>query len=815
MRFFHLFIIFQFSCLAIFAQKNIKITGEVNDEDGNPIEFANIVIKETNLGTTSNEKGSYTINILVEKKVEILCSFIGYNTASTILKIDEVSGNFHELNFILEKTNKQLQEVKIFDTEHRKTNLIRINPRLVNIIPDVSGNIEALIKTMPGVASNNELSTQYRVRGGNFDENLVYVNDILIYRPFLIRSGQQEGLSFVNPDMVSSVLFSAGGFEAKYGDKMSSVLDIRYKKPVENEGSVSLSLLGGSAHWSGTSKNHRFTHISGFRYKSAQYLLNSLETEGEYDPKFIDFQTYLTYDISDELEISFLGNLSQNEYTFVPENRETSFGTVNEALQLRIYFEGQEVDKFTTYTAAIASEYKPSKDLKLKFIASTFETIEEETYDIYSQYRLNELDRNLGSDTYGDSIANIGIGSYLNHARNYLNVNVFNIAHKGEWTLKNNEFKWGLDYQFDVIDDNLNEWILIDSSGYSLPYTDSIVNVFDYIIADNYLETSRTSLYGQDTYTLLIDSAEFSVTGGLRLNYWNFNNQFLVSPRLSMSLRPNWDRDVLFRFATGYYYQQPFYKELRDSRGVVNANIKAQESLHVVLGMDYQFFGWNRPFKFVSEIYYKHMENLIPYDVDNVRIRYHGENSATGYAMGIDLKINGEFVKGVDSWASLSVMQTEEDIEDDFYTSVDSLGQEHIVFPGYIPRPSDQRINFAIFFQDYLPRNPSYKMHLNLLFGSGLPFGPPNSERYLAVNRMPSYRRVDIGFSKEISGAKSKSNFVSTYFKSIWITAEIFNLLGVNNTISHIWVTDISNRQYAVPNSLTSRRLNLKIIAKF
>ena len=808
-----------------FSQEYATISGRITDNNKEPIDLVNIsVFGYPNYGGFTNRTGEYEFKIPAGKEITIVFSCIGYKTKE--LKYSAEPDKRIGFNISLEISIRDLQEVSIQDKQERYSSWIRIDPKIIEVLPDASGSFEAILKTLPGVSSASELSSQYSVRGGNFDENLVYVNDIEIYRPFLVRSGQQEGLSFINSDMVSSVLFSAGGFEAKYGDKISSVLDIKYKKPLKFGSTVSMSLLGGSAHIQGASQNHRLTHISGFRYKTLQYLLNTLDIKGDYKPRFTDLQTYLTYDVTDVFEINFLANYSQNKYHFIPETRDTKFGSINEALQMTIHFDGQEVDKFVTYMGAIAGDYHPNKNLKLKLIASAFHTLEEETFDIQGQYYLNELDKQLGSDNLGDSIMNIGVGTFLNHARNYLDATVINAAHKGYLLHNNHYLQWGLKFQHEIIDDNISEWEMIDSAGYSLPhppdsigYTNpelqplQIIELQNVLNTKNHIQSNRITSYLQNTYSFSIDSADFSFTAGIRANFWDFNNQFLFSPRLSFAYKPNWKRDILFRFATGYYYQPPFYKELRDLSGNINYDIKAQKSVHFVLGSDYNFYAWNRPFKLIAELYYKHLDNLIPYKVDNVRIRYYATNNAHGYAAGIDMNINGEFVKGVDSWASLSIMQTKENIEDDFYFDADSIKIE----PGYIPRPTDQRVNFGLFFQDYLPNNPSYKMHLCLLFGSRLPFGPPNSERYQDTLRMPPYRRVDIGFSKVLK-SESKSlpeHNPFRFFNSIWITLEVFNLLDINNTISYRWITDIRSHQYAVPNYLTSRRLNIKLIAKF
>jgi len=596
---------------------------------------------------------------------------------------------------------------------------------------------------------------------------------------------------------------------------MSSVLDIKYKKPYKTGASASVSLLGSSVHFEGASKNHRFTHISGLRYKTTKYLLNSLETKGDYNPSFIDFQTFLTYDISEKIELDFLGNYAQNKYLFVPSSRKTAFGNINIPLGLTVYFDGKEIDKFTTLTGAFSLNHKINSNLEIKWIGSAYRTMEKETYDIQGQYFINELDKELGSNNVGDSLMNIGVGTYLDHARNYLDAYVFSFSNKGIYIINDNTIKWGLNYQREIFYDKITEWRMLDSAGYSLPYTDSIVSVSNYLKTNIHNSTNRITGYLQNNYFFENDSALFNLTYGVRLNYWDFNKEFLVSPRASISFEPNWKKDFVFRFSSGFYFQPPFYKELRDINGNVNYNIKAQKSIHFLIGSDYNFKLWNRPFKLITEAYYKILRDLITYEIDNVRISYSGENNANGYAVGIDMKINGEFVKGVDSWASLSVMQTEEDIINDSYTILtDSFSVEF--HPGYIPRPTDQRVNFGLFFQDYLPRNPSYKMHLNLLFGSRLPFGPPNSVQFRNAFRIPPYRRVDIGFSKVLISEEKKyeSKFLSK-FNSAWITLEVFNLLGTNNTISYMWISDIYNRKYAIPNYLTSRRLNLKLVLNF
>lgn len=823
-------------------QPSATVSGKITDINGIGIELVNIAINEQTGGTISKKGGYYELSIPAGKKTELLFSFIGYLQESA--SITAKAGEKITLNIVLIESQTNLPAVFIEDKQLRATNLNRIDPKAASVIPTLGGGVEALVKTMPGVSSNNELSSQYSVRGGNFDENLVYVNDFEVYRPFLIRAGQQEGLSFLNPDMVSSILFSAGGFDAKYGDKMSSVLDIQYKRPQTFGGSANLSLLGGAVHLEGISNNDKLTYLFGLRQKSNQYVLSALETKGDYRPSFTDIQTNINYQINKDLEISFLGNLSLNRFILQPTDRETDFGTINEAYRLKIYFEGQEKDQFTNYMSAFSTTWKPSDDVKLKFMASGFQSIESETYDILGQYWIGQVDTDLGSDEFGGILEAKGIGSYLNHARNRLEATVFNLEHRGSLVLPgDNYLQWGLKYQHERISDQINEWEMIDSSGYTVPRPpDSIgyINPFvqaPYPLLMNYhlrttiaMESNRVSGFIQKTWNFLTHKSDYIFTAGIRAQYWDFNKQFIISPRTTLSIRPDWINDFLFRFSAGVYHQPPFYRELRNVEGELNHNIKAQSSWQFLAGSDYNFTAWNRPFKFISEVYFKRLYNLIPYEVDNVRIRYLAENSANGYAAGIDFKVNGEFVKGVDSWASLSLLKTMEDIDGDFYWEYYNKDGDKIIAgyttdviptdslriePGMYPRPTDQRIMFNLFFQDYLPNNPTYKMHLNLVFGSGLPFGPPKSPKYQQLYRIPPYRRVDIGFSKQIKGENQNVNGFLRHFKSVWITAEVFNLLQFSNTISYIWVTDVSGRKYAIPNYLTPRQINVKLAVNF
>lgn len=817
MKFFYISILFAFSAFFSNAQNVVSLSGKVLDNDGNTVESAHIRNMSNNTGVISERGGNYYLKIPANKNALIQVSCIGYKAQS--FTVNSSKDNISNYNIILEFDVSNIGEVSVIGELSPESNMMKIEAKHIELNPDISGNLESLIKTLPGVSSNSELSSQYSVRGGNFDENLVYVNDIEIYRPMLIRSGQQEGLSFLNSDMVSSIAFSSGGFESRFGDKMSSVLDIRYNKPIEFSGSASLSLLGGSAQLEDISKNGKFTYNSGFRYKTSQYVLNSLETKGDYNPNFYDFQTYLTYKVSKSIDVDLLGYYSSNSYQFTPTNRETSFGTIDEALNLTIYYDGNELDRFETYLGAFTTNFNPNENLTFKLIFSGYQSTEEETYDIKGQYYLNELDNTIGSDTYGDSIMNIGVGTFLNHARNYLTATVYSASFKGGYYSRNNKLRWGAQYNYEQIDDYVNQWEMIDSAGFSLPYNGESIELNESARSINKIQSNRISAYIQNTYSkTFINNADFNVNLGLRANYWDFNDEFIITPRLSMSYQPAWKKKMLFRLASGFYYQPPFYKEMRNPEGSLNQDIKSQKSIHIVLGSDYIFQAWNRPFKLTTELYYKYFKDLIPYKVDNVQLEYSAQNKAKGYAYGIDFKINGEFVQGIESWASLSLMQTKEDIDGDSYYNSDN----ELVEPGYYPRPTDQLVNFSLYFQDYLPMNPSYRMTLSLHYGSRLPFSSPVEDRYDQVFRMKPYKRVDLGFTKVlISKDKTfeKAKWLNS-FEEMWLSLEIFNLLDINNTISYMWIKTVNNQagnasQYAVPNYLTSRRINVKFTMKF
>jgi hypothetical protein len=818
-RIFYIFCILFFST-ALSAQTKVRVYGYVIDTSNRGIELANVFIENSSAGTTTNQNGYYELTTEIKDSVTLVYSMLGYQTIKHTI---HPSHKVIQISVELPMLDKKISEVSVIGQRRQTSTLDMIDPSKYRLIPNANGGIESLLITFTGVSSTNELSSQYNVRGGNFDENAVYVNGIEVYRPLLVRAGQQEGLSFINTDMVKNVAFSSGGFDAKYGDKMSSVLDIEYKKPTQFESTASVSLLGASAYV-GTA-NNKFTQMHGIRYKTSQYLLGTLDTKGEYKPSFIDYQTYMTYRLEPKWELTFLGNFSQNSYKFIPENRETNFGTYNMGRALTVYFEGDEKDLFRTSFGALTLNYQPQKNMKLSLLASTFNTNESETYDILGEYVLSEVKMDLNAENKkGESL---GIGKYQEHARNRLNATVSTIAHLGELDLDNNKMRWGVNFQTEIISDKIGEWEWRDSVGYSLPFSDKQENLFYTLKSHTTMTSFRSTAFFQDTYKWKTNAGLFSFTGGLRANYWTFNNELLVSPRLAVSYLPHWEHDFSFRFATGVYYQAPFYKELRqtvtDSLGNVsvylNNNIKAQRSLHFVLGGDHYFRAWGRPFKFTSEAYLKLADRVISYTVDNVRIRYSGEDDAKAYTAGVDFKLYGELVPGADSWINLSLMDSKEDLLNDSYVAhtYDANGKiltSETVYPGWIRRPNEQKYVFSMLFQDYLPNNPKYKMHLKFIWSDGLPFGPARNVQYHNAFDMPDYRRVDIGASRVLVSGTDKFMDKSwlQHVKNIWLNVEVFNLLGFQNVNSYYWVTDIYGRQMAVPNYLTGRQFNLKIM---
>lgn len=786
------------------AQNNITISGLVTDENGAPIELATVHIEKQLVGTITNLKGEYTISARSEDSVVVVFSMIGYNTRKRVLKNPQ--GKIR-LNVMLPNTSYELGEVTVTESKRQTGSIQSLQIDKAKLMPDASGgSIEAFIATQAGVSSNNELSSQYNVRGGSFDENIVYVNGIEVYRPLLIRSGQQEGLSFINPDMVENVGFSAGGFEAKYGDKMASVLDITYKKPKEFEASASMSLLGASGYVGFATKN--FSMTNGIRYKTSRYLLGTLDVKGEYDPNYIDYQTYMNWHPSKRFEIGFIGNFSQNNYNFIPSDRTTKFGTMETAKEFKVYFDGAERDLFRTFFGSIEAKYNINEHNSLSFLASAFKTNEQETYDIQGQYWLSDLDETEeGSTPENGEGSTSGVGTYLEHARNYLTAKVQSYSLLGKHKINANEIMWGLELKHEAIDEKMREWEVRDSAGYSLPHLPDRVSLIYNLNSKHNISSNRFSFYAQDTYKLNSEIGLFTFNAGIRGSYWGFNREFIFSPRVSVGFIPKFNEDFTFRLASGVYYQAPFYKEFRDTTTVngnteveLNRDIKSQRSIHFVLAADYKFRAMNRPFKVTAEVYYKKLDNLIPYNVDNVRISYYGKNMAKGYATGIDFKLFGEFVKGTDSWITFSLMKTEECIN----------GK-------WIPRPTDQRYNLSLYFTDYFTKNDRWKLSLKGSLADGLPFGPPHAGREKAVFRTPAYKRIDIGMSYRLLDNEDGQNYkrIAKPFRNIWLGIDCFNLLGINNVNSYYWVTDVYDNQFAVPNYLTSRQINVRLLFEF
>jgi hypothetical protein len=798
------------------AQNTAVIHGNVSDAKKNPLELVTVSVFGSSERTITDKQGNYELSVPANANVSVFVTFVGFSTDT--LKLFLKPGERKEINCTMSPSSTEMPVLNVTEKENVSNNFTKIDPRTVSEIPSANEGVESIIKTMPGVSSHNELSSQYSVRGGNFDENLVYVNDIEVYRPILVSTGQQEGLSFVNSDLVSGIQFSSGGFESKYGDKMSSVLDIQYKKPTAFGGDFSGSLLGGSLSLWGVSKNSKLYYLVGARQKSNQYLLSSLDTKGDYKPSFTDVQAELNYAFNKKFNLDFLGNYSRNSFDLIPQSRETDFGTINDALRLSVDFDGQEKDMFNTGFGALSGNYSPSKDVFLKFIASAFQTNESETYDILGQYSLDELQNSLGTNQFGKPDLNLGTGAFLNHARDYLNGNVLNFEQKGIVVGKKLVQYWGVQYQREYFNYQLDEWQMNDSAGYTIPHSpDSVgyvnpaaqpnspLEMENVIKGQSIITANQYTGFYEQKWNLDFDSTSLSLTAGARANYLDLDKQFIVSPRASLSFKPNWEHGYIFSFSTGYYSQPPFFKELIGFNGEVNDNVKAQTSIHFVLSGQTDFKAWGRPFHYITEVYYKILQNLNPYEINDVKIQYYADNNAHGYAAGIDMKVNGEFVPGLESWASVSLLKTQEKIDNEAYS-------------GYIPTPTDQRLNIALFFQDFLPHHPTYKMHLSLIYATGLPFGPPTlNTQYRDSLRYPAYKRVDIGFSKELKGlhAKLKPNNPFRNFKTIWLTLEVFNLLQINNVISYIWITDVTDRQYPVPNYLTPRQVNLKLVMQF
>lgn len=791
----------------LFAQSSYLISGHVRNQNSEPLIGATVSISNTKITIQTDGNGFYSLSVPSQK---VVISFTKVGFKSITLEVGLTLGKTNKQDVVLIPDLRSLEEVQVQANANNRTNTLGVNARLVQSMPSASGNFESILKTLPGVSSNNELSSQYSVRGGNFDENLVYVNDIEIYRPLLIRNGQQEGLSFINPELAGQVKFSAGGFEARYGDKLSSVLDVKYLKPDSTSITASLGLLGNSATFKIPGKKDYF--IAGIRLKNNRSVLNTQEVKGSYNPQFSDYQIVYSYDINKKLSYSIFGNYNSSTFSLEPESRETKFGTFNEVLRLQVDYTGKESDRYETAMGAFTFLFKPSSTLNFKWINSAFRITEQERFEIEGRYVFDEIETSLGNPDFGKVRANRGIGSNLDYARNKLTAGIYSSELKAYKQYNRSFLESGIRFQFDNLEDRLNEYQVIDSAGYILPVDQEPFNLTTQVYASNQLSTSRISGYLQSSIEL---SPQINLLAGLRANYSSFTNQLLLSPRVTMAYIPK-NNDLLVRVSAGSYNQQPFYREFRRFDGTLNQEIKAQRSWHFLTGADYRFQALGTQLKFTSELYFKYLNHLIPYKIENLRIRYFADQQSKGYATGADFSLGGQFVKDLESSFRLSFMKTAEDINGDFYFDEDAAGNTVRVEPGYLKRPSDQRVNVSVFFQDKLLNSPSNKVHLTMLYGSALPVGPPGGERYRDVFKIPAYKRVDIGFSKDFMDNKNRksSTLLSKYFDSIIAYAEIFNLLNINNTVSYLWIKDVNNNQYAVPNYLTSRQFNFRIIAK-
>ena len=805
-------------------KKTAFVSGRVVDENENPLTHVSVTILGRQEGITTNDSGYFRLQVPAERAFALVFSFAGRNAEQRNFLLNE--NEEETVTIRLERGEKLLQEVIVTDQrDRREAGLIRPNPKSILNLPSVTTGVESLIKVFVG--SNNELTSQYSVRGGSYDENLIYVNDFEVFRPYLVRNGQQEGLSFINPELVRNISFYTGGFQARYGDKMSSVLDIQYKKPKRFGGSAYVGILEQGLHVEGTSANNRFTYLIGARNRSNRNLLSRQETQGNYVPASSDLQALLTYQLNSRWQAEFFGNYSQSKFSLNPEFSQLTtsvfspFFTSN--LGLDIYFSGQERDQYETQMTGISFTNQVSRRLKLKWMASRFVNDEQERIDIQGAYLFGDRDFDKNQPTFGLIVNPLGAGVFQNYARNLLNIENWNVSHKGNYDWRNHSLQWGLAYDRTHIKDKLNEWEFQDSAGYSLPFNPDQLQLSKVIKSTADLTVNKLSGYIQDNLLLGDTAHSVTLSAGLRFNYNSLNGQFLLAPRLGASWKPNWKRDIILRAALGAYHQPPFYRELRRYDGTVNTKLKAQQSWQAVAGFDYNFTGFGRPMRWTTEVYYKNMWDVVPYDVDNVRTRYYGENNANAYAAGIEMRLHGELVKDAESWISLGLMQTRESIKGDTYKNytlddnnqpIDSITLEK----GWVRRPSDRRITFGMFFQDYLATNKNLKMYLNLIYGSNLPYNIPNSVKYRNGLEIPSYIRVDIGFSallldSDRSKRRSHSPFLG--FDNIWASLEVFNLIDRSNTISYLLIKDFSNTVYTMPQRLTPRLLNFKIVARW
>lgn len=820
-----------FSCV-LFAQNIATLSGTVYDMDNKkPVDFATVHIKGTQIVTETDLKGNFKLTIPANKSVILVCNRVGYfEKEVTISKT--IKNTIRKVEFYILSKESNL-DITIRDSRMKDLGMVREETEVLTIMPTTSGNLESVLPSIALGASGGsagELSSQYNVRGGNYDENLIYVNDFEIFRPQLIRSGQQEGLTFPNMDLIKDLSFSSGGFQPKYGDKLSSVLDVRYKRPDLKKHSVSFSLLGASAHTEGKLNvfGKPLRYLFGGRYKTSKYLLGSLDLKGEYQPNHGDIQAYLTYDLNQHWQIELLSNYNISQYNFVPKSGSSTTGNIGLNgfnIRLNTLYEGAERDQFLNAMTGLGLTYLSNREKNpffLKLLVAGYRGKEEENFDIIGRYRLSEIETNLGAENVGEEINVLGAGTQHRYARNRLESTIWNIQHRGGIDLGQNQhsshfIQWNAKVQHEVFRDNLKEWERLDSSGYSLPYSTDGVYLPFYLKTKNTTNEYRFTSFIQDTYAYQDSIKEIKVILGARLNYWTWNKELFVSPRFQFLYKPlNWSSDLSFKIAAGLYSQPPFYRELRRPDGTLNRDIKSQKSAHFVVGLTYDFM-WKKvsekPLRLITEIYCKPLWDIIPYDVDNVRIQYQGENVATGYAFGIDARINGEFVPGAESWINFSLLRTRESWKGIEHFDYDEEGKQIVV--KNVPRPSDQLFAMNMFFQDYLPKMPKFKAHLNLALGTGLPFGFKGDN---IVNRNPfrfaGYKRVDIGFSYLLwndDWLLSKPSHPLRWTRNAWISLEVFNLMNISNIASYNWIKSIYNVQYPIPNRLTSRRINLKL----
>lgn len=778
-------------CMAMYAQaQSFTLQGRVVDESGSPVEFASVSCLKQGKMTMTSLKGEYSLQLHSADSVEVRFSMVGYKTKIRVLRRPRGK---QTLQVVLYSNDNELGEVTVTGTRIQSGQTQELKKEHLKNLPSVSGNaVEELIQSQAGVSTHSELSSQYNVRGGSFDENSVYINNVEVYRPFLVRSGQQEGISVINPDMVEKIEFSTGGYEARYGDKMSSALNITYKRPKPFEASVSASLLGASAYV-GVS-NKKVSWSNGLRYKTTRNLLGSLDTKGEYKPTFIDYQTYFTYTPNERWDINFLGNISNNHYNFSPEDRETNFGTMENVKSFRVYFDGQEKDVFRTFFGSLGITRHFGKNTSLSLIASAFKTREQEKYDIQGQYWLTQT----------ETSENLGIGTYFQHARNYLNAHVESLKLLLKTKQKRHDIEGALTFKKEHISENSVEYEMRDSSNYSIPHTGKDLYMIYSMRAKNVLDANRIEAYIQDTYRFGGGEGQshYTLNYGVRFAHWSYTKETILSPRVSLGIIPAFNENVIMRFAAGLYYQAPFFKEIRDTTTVngityakLNNKAKSQRSIHFIAGYDYRFKLNNRQFKFTAEAYYKLLGNLVPYSVNNVKVVYYGDNESSGHAAGLDFKIYGEFVPGTDSWLSLSLMSTK--------MKLNGVS---------IPLPTDQRYALNLFFTDYFPGTDRWKMSLKLAFADGLPFAAPHRELESNSFRAPAYKRADIGLSYRLINNADNHNKKNP-LRNLWLGVECLNLFGINNVNSYYWITDVTGQQYAVPNYLTGRQLNFRISA--